>query len=149
VFPLATSRLLDGVRRSDIGFVHVTCIPRGMWRVQRPFGRGIPLPRASRSSSRDGGMPPVAGFPASGLGPCHRPVCPVRHGGQAQPGEGRFCLLCRHGLGDAFLRTVWQPSSSGRTPIQPPVLPVILNNEYAVRGLIPAAVAELSDSSPP
>ena len=56
------------------------------------------------------GIPPVAGFPASGHGPCHRPACPScgsrrlrrlvitkdasrlsnDHGGQAQSSEGRF-----------------------------------------------------------
>ena len=54
VSPLATSRLPDGVRRGDTGFVRDTSAPRGVWRVRRPFGRGIRLHRASRSSRRDG-----------------------------------------------------------------------------------------------
>ena len=36
------------------------------------------------------GMPPVAGFPASGHGPYHRPAYPSCHSGQAQSSEGRF-----------------------------------------------------------
>jgi hypothetical protein len=34
-------------------------------------------------------MPPDADFAASGHGSCHRPACPVSHGGQAQSREAR------------------------------------------------------------
>jgi hypothetical protein len=61
--PLATSHLPNGVRRGDTGFVRTTWVPRGMWRVLRPFGRGIPLPRASRWARRDGGDAPGHRFP--------------------------------------------------------------------------------------
>ena len=80
------------------------------------------------------GRPPVAGFPASGHGPCHRPACPSCHSGHNRA-RVAFCLPCRHGLGDALAGTVWWPSSSGRTPIQPPVLPVVLTCKYAVKGV--------------
>jgi hypothetical protein len=56
--PLATSRLPNGVRRGDTGFVRDTSAPRGVWRVRRPCGRGIRLHRASRSSRRDSGDAP-------------------------------------------------------------------------------------------
>ena len=61
--PLATSRLPDGVRRGDTGFVRDTSAPRRGWRVRRPFGHGIRLHRASRSSRRDGGDAPGRRFP--------------------------------------------------------------------------------------
>lgn len=40
-----------------------TSAPRGVWRVRRPFGRGIRLHRASRSSQRDGGDAPSRRVP--------------------------------------------------------------------------------------
>ena len=68
-----------------------------------------------------------------------------------------FCLPCCHGLGDALSGTVRWPSSSGRTPIQPPVLPVVLSHKYAVKkfnsgscervvGFIPAVNGEALSS---
>jgi len=125
--PKATSRLPNGVRRGDTGFVRDTSAPRGVWRVQRPFGRGIRLYRASRFSQRDSWDPPIAGFPASGHGPCHRPACPSCGSRESALSSSRktrrvfrtttvgrqtrasvaFCLPCRHGLGDALSGTVW------------------------------------------
>ena len=67
------------------------------------------------------GMSPVAGFPTTGHGPCHRPACPSCHGGQAQSSEGCFLPAVSQRLGDALSGTVWWPSSSGRTPIEPPI----------------------------
>jgi hypothetical protein len=61
--PLATSRPPNGVQQGDTGFVRDTSAPRGMWRIRRPFGRGIRLHRASRSSRRDGGDAPSRRFP--------------------------------------------------------------------------------------
>jgi len=63
VSPLVASRLPNGVRRGDTGFVRDTSAPRGVWRIRRPFGRGIRLHRASRSSRRDGGDAPGRRFP--------------------------------------------------------------------------------------
>jgi hypothetical protein len=42
-----------------------------------------------RRPRRGRGVPPVAGFPASGHGPCHRPASPLCHGGDAQAREAR------------------------------------------------------------
>ena len=60
-----------------------------MWRIRRPGDAVSACTVHPVRLGETAGMSPVAGFPASGHGPCRRPACPVCHGGQAQPGEGR------------------------------------------------------------
>ena len=96
------------------------------------------------------GMPPVAGFPASGHGPCHRPACPSYHSGQAQSSESRF-------LSAVFPRPRRRPCGNGvvafvgRADPNPTAsfCPLCLPRDTLFEGLIPAVVALLSDSSPP
>ena len=94
------------------------------------------------------GTPLVAGFPASGHGPCHRPACPSCHGGQAQVGEGRFLPAVsprprRRPLGNGVVAFVVpaDPNLTAR------FCPVCLSLDTLSEGLIPAVVALLSASS--
>ena len=134
--PLATSRLPDGVQRGDTGFVRDTSAPQGVWRIRRPFGRGIRLHRASRSSHRDGRDAPGHRFPcvraravpsaclpfvprwAGTSGRGSRFTCRVATASET-PSRGRYGGLRRPG----------GPRSNRQ------FLPVVLLTRYAVRGL--------------
>jgi len=136
VSPLATSRLPDGVRRGDTGFMRDTSAPRGVWRVRRPFGRGIRLHRASRSSRRDGGDAPGRRFPrvrARAVPSACLPFVP-RWAGTIGRGSLFACRVTtasetpsreRYG----YLRRPGGPQSNRQ------FLPVVLLARYAVRRL--------------
>jgi hypothetical protein len=134
--PLATSRPPNGVQQGDTGFVRDTSAPRGMWRIRRPFGRGIRLHRASRSSRRDGGDAPSRRVPrvrARAVPSACLPFAPRWAGTSGRgslfpcrvatasetPSRGR-CGTLRHPGG---------PQSNRQ------FLPVVLTARYAVRGL--------------
>ena len=133
VSPLATSRLPDGVRRGDTGFVRTTWIPRGMWRIRRPFGRGIPVPRASRSSRRDGGDAPSRRFPCGRARavPSACLPCTPRWAGTSERG---LLFACR--VGTASVTPFRERYGSLRRPGGPQsnrqVLHVVLIPRYAV-----------------
>ena len=134
--PLATFRLPDGVRRGDTGFVRDTSAPRGVWRVARPFGRGIRLHRASRSSRRDGRDAPSRGFPrvrARAVPSACLPFVP-RWAGTSERGSLFACRVAtasetpsRERCGS--LRRPGGPQSNRQ------FLLVVLTVTYAVRGL--------------
>jgi hypothetical protein len=148
--PLATSRLPNGVRRGDTGFVRDTSAPRGVWRVRRPCGRGIRLHRASRSSRRDGGDAPSRRVPsvrARAVPSACLPFAP-RWAGTSGRGSRFACRVATASETPSRercdgLRRPGGPRSNRQ------FLPVVLTMTYAVGGLIPAVVALLSDSSPP
>ena len=150
VSPLATSRLPNGVRRGDTGFVRDTSAPRGVWRVRRPFGRGIRLHRASRSSRRDSEDAPGRRFPHVRARAVPSACLPFMPGGQAQSGEGRFLPAVsprprRRPLGNGAVAFVVRADPNPTASFCPLCLP----RHTLSGGLIPAVVALLSDSSPP
>jgi len=133
--PLATSRLPDGVQRGDTGFVRDTSAPQGVWRIRRPFGRGIRLHRASRSSHRDGRDAPGHRFPcvrARAVPSACLPFVP-RWAGTSGRGSRFTCRVAtasetpsRERCGR--LRRPGGPQSNRQ------FLPVVLTARYAVRG---------------
>ena len=134
--PLATSRLPNGVRRGDTGFVRDTSAPRGVWRVWRPSGRGIRLHRASCPSRRDGGGAPGRPFRsvrARAVPSACLPVVP-RWAGTSGRGSLFACHVAtasetpsRERCGG--LRHPGGPQSNRQ------FLPVVLAHRYAVMGL--------------
>ena len=133
---LATSRLPNGVRRGDTGFVRDTSAPRGVWRVRRPSGRGIRLHRASRSSPRDGRDAPSRRFPcvlARAVPSACLPFVP-RWAGTSGRGSLFACRVAtasetpsRERCGG--LRRPGGPQSNRQ------FLPVVLTHKYAVKRL--------------
>ena len=101
------------------------------------------------------GMPPVAGFPASGHGPCHRPACPScgsrdsvsRHHERRDASFERPRWAGTSGRGSRFACRVATASETPsrercgglRRPGGPQsnrqFLPVVLDRGYAVRGI--------------
>lgn len=78
------------------------------------------------------GMPPVAGFPASRHGPCHRPAYPSATVRRHTRARVAFCLPCCHGPGDVLTRRGFcrncrlYPRHSGRGfSLEPPINSVI------------------------
>jgi hypothetical protein len=104
--PLATSRLPNGVGEAIAG-------SRAIRRPREGCGVfGVHLDAVSACTvhtirlGETAGMPPVAGFPASGHGraiglPALRATV-----GRHKRARVAFCLPCRHGLGDALSGTV-------------------------------------------
>ena len=116
--------------------------------------RGFPQSRVSPrpGTGRAIGLPALRvvrdGFAVSSSRKTHRVFRTITVG-RHNRARVAFCLPCRHGLGDALSGTVWWPSSSGRTPIQPPVFARCAYPHDTLPGCsIPAVVAELSDSTP-
>jgi len=136
VSPLATSRLPNGVRRGDTGFVRDTSAPGGVWRIRRPFGRGIRLHRASRSSRRDGGDAPGRRFPcvrARAVPSACLPFMP-RWAGTIEQGSLFDCRVATASETSARercggLRRPGGPQSNRQC------LPVVRPHKYAVEGI--------------
>jgi hypothetical protein len=127
-----------------------TSAPRGGWRVRRPFGRGIRLHRASRSSRRDGGDAPGRRFPrvrAWAVPSACLPFVP-RWAGTSGRGSLFACRVAttsetpsRERCGG--LRRPGGPQSNRQ------FCPLCLSPETLSEGLPLTVVAELSDSARP
>lgn len=168
--PLATSRLPNGVGEAIAG----SCAIRRPREGCGVFGVHLDAVSACTVHTirlgETAGMPPVAGFPASGHGPCHRPACPScgsrrrsrlvitkdtlrlsnAHGGQAQASEGRFLSAVsprprRRPLGNGMVAFVVRADPNPTAGF----CPLCLTSNTLSAGLFPAVVTELSDSSPP
>ncbi len=88
-------------------------------------------------------MPPVAGFPASGHGPCHRPACLSCHGERAQAGEGRFLPAVsprprRRPLGNGVVAFVVRADPNPTASF----CPLCLTTDTLSEGLIPGGYDE-------
>ena len=72
-----------------------------------------------RRPRRGRGMPPDADCSASGHGPCHRPACPLSHGGQAQARQARVFharLSAGASVGSRPVESVLSTTPTGGTP---------------------------------
>jgi len=106
-----------------------------VWRVRRPFGRGIRLHRASRSSRRDGGDAPGRRFPrvrARAVPSACLPFVP-RRAGTIERGSLFACRVATASVTPfreryGGLRRPGGPQSNRQ------FLPVVLTYRYAVRG---------------